>query len=100
MIIGILKEAGNEDRVAILPSETAALLKLKLELMVEEGAGAKAFASDEEYRSAGATTAGRKEIIARADLLFTVNPPLNDDVSSFREGQMIFTVLDPVENRE
>jgi H+-translocating NAD(P) transhydrogenase subunit alpha len=67
---------------------------------VEEGAGVKAFASDEEYRSSGATTAGRKEVIAKADLLLTVNPPLNDDVSSFRQGQMIFTVLDPVENRE
>ncbi len=100
MIIGILKEAGNENRVAILPSETSALIKLKLELMVEEGAGVKAHASDEEYRSAGATAARRKEIISKADILFTVNPPLNDDVSSFREGQMIFTVLDPVENRE
>jgi len=100
MIIGILRESGNENRVAILPAEAASLIKLKLGLMVEEGAGAKAFSSDAEYLAAGAAIAARREVIAKADLLFTVNPPLNDDVGLFRQGQMIFTVLDPVENRE
>jgi NAD(P) transhydrogenase subunit alpha len=100
MITGILKETGNENRVAILPGETAALIKLGLEVLVEEGAGEKAFASDDDYRSAGASAASRGDVISRADLLLTVNPPLQDDISSFREGQLICTVLDPVENRE
>ncbi|MDZ7634416.1 MAG: Re/Si-specific NAD(P)(+) transhydrogenase subunit alpha [Bacteroidales bacterium] len=100
MIIGILRESGNENRVAILPGETAALRKLGLEVMVEEGAGEKAYASDSDYVAAGGVTAGRKEILSKCDLLLTVNPPLNDDVSSFRNGQMLFTVLDPVVNRE
>lgn len=100
MIIGILRESGDENRVAILPAEAASLIKLKLALMVEEGAGAKAFSPDAEYLAAGAAIAARREVIAKADLLFTVNPPLNDDVGLFRQGQMIFTVLDPVENRE
>jgi len=42
--------------------------------------------------------ADRKEIISRASLLLTVNPPLNDDIKSFSEGQIICTVLNPVEN--
>ena len=100
MIIGILRESGNENRVAILPGETAALRKLGLEVMVEEGAGERAFASDTDYVSAGAVTAGRREVISKCDLLLTVNPPLNDVVSSFSDGQMLFTVLDPVVNRE
>ena len=100
MIIGILRESGNENRVAILPAEAASLIKLKLGLMVEEGAGAKAFSPDAEYLAAGAAIAARREVIAKADLLFTVSPPLNDDVGLFRQGQMIFTALDPVENRE
>ncbi len=100
MIIGILRETGNENRVAILPGETAVLRKLGLEVMVEEGAGERAFASDADYVSAGAVTAGRREVISKCDLLLTINPPLNDDVSSFRDGQMLFTVLDPVVNRE
>lgn len=100
MIAGILRETGNENRVALLPCETGALRKLGLEVLVEEGAGERAFASDAQYNSAGAVTAGRKEIISKSDLLLTVNPPLGDDVSSFREGQILLTVLDPVENRD
>ena len=100
MIAGILRETGNENRVALLPCETGALRKLGLEVLVEEGAGERAFASDAQYNSAGAVTAGRKEVISKSDLLLTVNPPLGDDVSSFREGQILLTVLDPVENRD
>jgi NAD(P) transhydrogenase subunit alpha len=100
MTAGILRETGGEKRVALLPSETAALIKLGLKVLVEEGAGAGAFASDDQYRSAGASTAPRRDVISGADLLLTVNPPLEDDIAAFREKQLLFTVLDPVTNRE
>ncbi len=66
MIAGILRETGNENRVALLPGETAALKKLGMEVMVEFHAGERAFISDNEYEAAGATIADRKEIISRA----------------------------------
>jgi NAD(P) transhydrogenase subunit alpha len=100
MIAGILRETGNENRVALLPGETAALKKLGMEVMVEFRSGEKAFISDDEYKTAGATVADRKEIISKASLLLTVNPPLNDDIKSFSEGQIICTVLNPVENNK
>ena len=100
MIAGILRETGNENRVALLPGETAALKKLGMEVMVEFRSGERAFISDDEYKSAGATVADRKEIISKASLLLTVNPPLNDDIKSFSEGQIICTVLNPVENNQ
>lgn len=99
MIAGILRESGDEKRVALLPGETAAAIKMGLKVMVEEGAGTGAYAPDDEYQAAGATTASRREVISGADLLLTVNPPM-DDISLFKEGQMLFTVLDPVANRE
>jgi H+-translocating NAD(P) transhydrogenase subunit alpha len=98
MIAGILRETGNENRVALLPGETAALKKLGMEVMVEFRSGERAFISDDEYKAAGATVADRKEIISRASLLLTVNPPLNDDIKSFSDGQILCTVLNPVEN--
>lgn len=98
MIAGILRETGNENRIALLPGETAALKKLGMEVMVEFHAGERAFVSDNEYKDAGATIADRKEIISRAALLLTVNPPLNDDIKSFSDGQILCTVLNPVEN--
>jgi NAD(P) transhydrogenase subunit alpha len=100
MIAGILRESGDEKRVALLPGETAAAIKLGLKVIVEEGAGTGAFASDDDYRAAGASTASRREVISGADLLLTVNPPMDDDISLYKEGQMLFTVLDPVANRE
>ncbi len=48
MIAGILRESGNENRVALLPCETAVLKKLGMEVMVEFHAGERAFISDEE----------------------------------------------------
>lgn len=99
MIAGILRETGIENRVALLPGEAATLKKLGMEVMVEFHAGEKAFISDKEYEAAGMMLADRKEIIARAALLLTVNPPLNDDIKSFSDNQIICTVLNPAENQ-
>jgi NAD(P) transhydrogenase subunit alpha len=99
MIAGILRETGSENRVALLPAEAAAIIKLGLAVLVEEGAGERAYVSDKDYIAVGASSASRNEVITKADLLLTVNPPLQDDVSAFREQQILFTVLNPVENR-
>jgi H+-translocating NAD(P) transhydrogenase subunit alpha len=98
MIIGILKETGNENRVAILPGEVTVLKKMGIEVLVEVNSGEKAYAADSAYQTAGAQTADRKEVISKAVMLLSVNPPLGDDISSFREGQVLCSVLNPVEN--
>jgi NAD(P) transhydrogenase subunit alpha len=100
MIAGILKETGTENRVSILPSEVAVLKKMGIEVMVELQAGVKAFSSDIDFQTAGAVMAERKGLISNADMLLCVNPPIEDDINSFKEGQVLCTVLNPVENRE
>ncbi len=100
MITGILKESGTENRVAILPAEVAVMKKMGIEVMVELHAGQKAFSADKDFQTAGAVVADRKEIISKADLLLCVNPPVDDDINFFREGQVLCSVLNPVENRE
>jgi NAD(P) transhydrogenase subunit alpha len=97
MILGILKETGKEKRVALLPGEVAALKKLGLDIIVETGAGEKAFASDTAYMKAGAQLAERKEVISGSGMLLSVAVPV-EDLSYFREGQIICSVLNPVEN--
>ena len=64
MIIGILKETGTENRVAILPGEVVALKKMGINVLVETGAGERAFATDIVYQTAGARMADRKEVIS------------------------------------
>ncbi len=100
MIIGILKEQGSENRVAILPGEVSVLKKMGIEVLTEHGAGARAYATDDEYSGAGATLKSRKEVISEAAMLLSVNPPVDDKIDSFSEDQILCSVLNPVENRE
>jgi H+-translocating NAD(P) transhydrogenase subunit alpha len=100
MIAGILKESGNENRVAMMPSEVATLKTLGIDVVVEFNAGERAYAPDSAYEKAGARLSGRKDVIHEAGLLLSVNPPLEDDINSFREGQILCTVVNPVINKE
>jgi NAD(P) transhydrogenase subunit alpha len=98
MKIGILRETGTENRVAMLPGEVSVLKKMGIEVLVELRAGERAFASDKAYQSAGAGLLERKDVISKASMLLSVNPPVEDKITSFREGQIICSVLSPVEN--
>jgi NAD(P) transhydrogenase subunit alpha len=100
MIIGILKESGTENRVAMLPLEIAVLKKLGVEVLIEHKAGEKAFISDKDYSACGSSVTDRKEVILKSEMVLSVNPPVQDDLSSFREGQVLCCVLNPLENRE
>ncbi len=100
MIIGILKEPAGENRVAMLPGEVAVMKKMGVEVLVEHNAGERAYATDKAFMEAGASAAERGEVIAKADMLLSVNPPVDDNISSFRAGQILCSVLAPVENRE
>jgi NAD(P) transhydrogenase subunit alpha len=98
MIIGILKEFGDENRVAMLPSEVSGVKKLGVEVMVEHQAGIRAFAGDADYSAAGAIVADRKEVVSKASVLLSVNPPVEDDIKIFKEGQVLCSILYPSEN--
>lgn len=98
MILGILKESGTENMVAMLPGEVSVLKKMGIKVLVELHAGEKAFASDDSYVTAGAGTIERDEVISVADMLLSVNPLVEEDINSFREGQVLCSILNPIEN--
>ncbi|HOW08692.1 MAG TPA: Re/Si-specific NAD(P)(+) transhydrogenase subunit alpha [Bacteroidales bacterium] len=98
MTIGILKESATEKRVAMLPGEVAVLKKLGVDIVVEKGAGERAFVSDKEYVSAGASTAERKDLISLSSLLLSVNAIPDADLDSLNEGQITISVVNPAEN--
>jgi proton-translocating NAD(P)+ transhydrogenase subunit alpha len=98
MIAGILRESGAEKRVAMLPGEAAGLIKLGAKVMVEHDAGKNSFASDAEYLSAGVGSASRKDILSKTELLLSVNPIPEEDLKSCREGQVLCSIVNPVEN--
>ena len=98
MIIGILKESGAEKRVAMLPGEVAVIKKLGVEIIVEQGAGEKAYISDKDYSSAGASLSGRGELIVKSSFILSVNPLIDEDLDLLNEGKVLCSILNPSEN--
>jgi H+-translocating NAD(P) transhydrogenase subunit alpha len=100
MIIGILKESEKERRVSLLPESVSALVKMNVKVVVESDAGAAAFASDEDYRSAGATLCSKEEVISQAEMLIKINPPTREEMQLMKEGKVLLAVLNPLINLE
>ncbi len=103
MVIGIPKEIlEREHRVAALPEEVAAYVRMGFEVLVETGAGEGALHSDTEYEAAGARiVGGAEDLFSRADIVLKVKQPhFNDAVGKhetdmLREGSMLITFLHP-----
>jgi NAD(P) transhydrogenase subunit alpha len=73
MTIGVPKEtAAGETRVALTPAAGAALIKSKLEVRVERGAGAAAGFLDDAYVAKGIKVVERAEVFGSADALLQV----------------------------
>jgi len=100
MIIGILKEEAPEKRVSMLPETVATLSKMGVSLAIEKGAGSGAFASDEDYISAGGKILSKEELIKQADLVIKINPLTEYEFSILEEGKILLAVLNPFFNPE
>ncbi|MEA1875370.1 MAG: Re/Si-specific NAD(P)(+) transhydrogenase subunit alpha [Bacteroidota bacterium] len=96
MIIGILKEKPNESRVALMPEAVTALIKKKVDVLIESGAGNSSFASDEQYLAIGTKISSREEIMKNADLVVQISPPSDTDLNSLSERQVLLSVLNPL----
>lgn len=91
MTIGVLKEPGYENRVSLMPEEAEALLKKNVRVILESGAGAKAFAIDDAYAAKGVQVIERNQVLSEADMLLAIHTP--DDVPA---GKMILGVFQPL----
>lgn len=98
MILGLLKEP-LDPRVALTPANLAKLAISGLDIRVENGAGAQAFFSDEEYAQ-HATLSKRSDIIASADLLVSVNPPSEAERAQMKKGAVSVALYQPFVNPE
>lgn len=95
MTIGVLKEGGSENRVALLPEHVAKLVKKEFTVVVEEGAGESAFASDRQYTDAGASMESRAGVLKSADMLFSIHYP----AENIQEEKILISILSPLNNR-
>ena len=98
MIFGLLKETGEEKRVALLPESVDTIIKMGNQVLVESGAGLNAFVSDEDYKKVGATISSKKEIFEKSEVVVKIQLPDNDEVNSLKSGTWFFAVLQPLFN--
>jgi len=73
MTIGVLKESTDETRVSLLPEAVATLTKKGITVLVEQGAGEKAFSNDGEYEKAGASIKSREELLKSSAILLCIH---------------------------
>lgn len=98
MIIGILKEPAGENRVAMLPEQLAPLVKQGIQVMVEEDAGASAFANNELYVTAGATITNRNTVLSSANILLTYWAIPRNELATTQKGAILIGVFQPLFN--
>ena len=96
MLIAVPKEIlPGENRVALIPSSISALTKAGLDVMVESGAGAGCFYSDQAYEEAGAKIAQNAEALySSAKIIFKVRPPESAEVDQLSEGAVLICLMD------
>ena len=104
LVLGVPRETfPGEQRVALVPSVIAPLLKKGCSVWVEAGAGEAAGFPDSEYQAAQAQIAGsRDEIFEKASVIlqvraFGANPEAGQaDLARLRNGQIVVSFLDPL----
>ena len=96
MILGLLKEQSNENRVALLPETVQSLSDLKVEVWVEQDAGANALATDADYENAGAKVVSRKEVFEKSDVLLQIQPPVAEDIKKIAKNQVWISAFNPL----
>lgn len=103
MIIGIPKEImHDEGRVSAIPETVKKMVADGATVLVESGAGAGSFYSDEEYKAAGAELVDDvADVYARADVILKVKEPLFNEakgvheVDMMKKGQYLITFIHP-----
>ena len=99
MIIGVPKESlSGETRVAILPEEIQRLSSEELAFRVETGAGKGSFIADENYSGSGAKLLA--DVYPDSDLIVRINPPSEQEVSRFKDGSCLVSLLNPFTNHD
>jgi len=95
MTIGVLREGGKENRVALLPEHIPSLVKKGVSVLIESDAGNSSCASNIEYVDAGAAIQTKEFILASSDIVLKINPPGDDEIPS---GKILVSILNPLTN--
>jgi NAD(P) transhydrogenase subunit alpha len=95
----VVKEQGDETRVAATPETVKKLIALGFSLTVEAGAGEASGFSDARYEDEGATIANSvASAIAKADVVVGVKAPSEATVKAMKKGALLIAQLNPYQD--
>jgi len=102
MRVGVPKEIkDHEDRVGLVPSSVAELVRHGHEVLIQAGAGLGAGLEDDLYVAAGGhIVPSADEIFRDAEMVVKVKEPLAPERKRLRPGQVLFTYLHLAPDRE
>lgn len=93
--IGVLASpAGDETRVPLVPESVRRLGRSGLAVLVQSGAGDRAWYPDRAYIDAGAEVVDRADVLARSDLLVSLSRPPAEELAGLRPRQVVVGLLD------
>jgi len=97
MKLGIAKETAFH-RVAVIPDTIAKFQDLGLEILVESGAGERAFFDNDTYTEAGATIVDRAGLLAQSDLLVSIAPLPDSDLKQVSKDAFVISQFAPFQD--
>ena len=96
MRIAVPKEIREgEKRVALVPDIINKLTRLGYEVSIESGAGTHSQATDEDFKSAGASVVNG-DVLKDADVVLSVSPLTPAQMASLKKGSLTISFLSPV----
>ncbi len=96
MRIAVPKEIRDgEKRVALVPDIINKLTRLGYEVSIESGAGNRSQATDEDFKSAGASIVNG-DVLKDADVVLSVSSLTPAQMSSLKKGAVTISFLSPV----
>ena len=100
MQVAVLKEtAARESRVALTPDSAGRLVKSKVDVVVQHGAGEQAGFPDDAYTAAGARIADEAGATTRdARVVIKIQPPAESELGALPSGSVLISLLRPGQN--
>jgi len=90
----------GELRVGLTPEGAQKLIKLGLSITVQEGAGEASGYHNDEYKAVGADIAAGSGALSSADVVATVRPLANEQISQLKSSAITISFLSPINDAQ
>ena len=90
----------GELRVGLTPEGAQKLIKLGLSVTVQEGAGDASGYHNDEYKAVGAEIAAGSGALSSADVVATVRPLANEQISQLKSSAITISFLSPTNDAQ